>query len=86
VVLIGVTPVHRVSARVVKIHPVRTISRKLSKGQDPQRLHARHLGSDRTIGLVVNEVKIQSDPHGDMGSQAEMTWPLADDQMLVIIE
>jgi hypothetical protein len=21
-------------------------------------------------------VKIQSDPHGDMGSQAEMTWPL----------
>jgi hypothetical protein len=21
-------------------------------------------------------MKIQSDPHGDMGSQAEMTWPV----------
>ena len=26
--------------------------------------------------MVGVEVKIQSEPHGDMGSQAEMTWPL----------
>ena len=35
--------------------------------RDPQRLHAKP---------VEKTVKIQSDPHGDMGSQAEMTWPL----------
>ena len=34
--------------------------------RDPQRLHAGHR---------MKSVKVQSDPHGDMGSQAEMTWP-----------
>ena len=31
---------------------------------------------DGLSGRREHEVKIQSDPHGDMGSQAEMTWPL----------
>ena len=35
---------------------------------DPQRLHARHLITNATIS-----VKIQSDPYGDIRSQAEMT-------------
>lgn len=37
--------------------------------RDPQRLHAKP---------VESTVKIQSEPHGDMGSQAEMIWPLTD--------
>ena len=28
--------------------------------------------------LIQERLKIQSDPHGDMRSQAEMTWPEAD--------
>ena len=34
-------------------------------------------GSSETARRVSTEgsMKIQSDPHGDMGSQAEMTWP-----------
>ena len=36
--------------------------------QDPQRLHARPAPK-------VGAVKIQSDLHGDMQSQAEMPWP-----------
>jgi hypothetical protein len=35
--------------------------------RDPQRLHARRR---------LRAAKIQSDLHGDMQSQAEMTWPL----------
>jgi hypothetical protein len=30
---------------------------------------------DCTPGTTDRVVKVQSDPHGDMGSQAEMTWP-----------
>jgi len=52
----------------VKIRPVRTISRKPLE-RDPQRLHARR----RPTYVMVESVKVQSDPHGDMGSQAEMT-------------
>ena len=49
--------------------PVRTISRK-PRERDPQRLHVgRHEETSSSL------VKVQSDPHGDMGSQAEMTWP-----------
>jgi hypothetical protein len=46
--------------------------------QDPQRLHARLFNRSVPIpiGVERSKMKIQSDPHGDMGSQAEMTWPL----------
>ena len=36
--------------------------------RDPQRLYARH-PREYALGVVMR----QSDPHGDMGSQAEMT-------------
>ena len=53
----------------VTIRPVRTISRK------PQGILR-----DCTLGTIGSNaspepVKVQSDPHGDMRSQAEMTWP-----------
>jgi len=46
--------------------------------QDPQRLHARLFTRSVPIpsGAERWKMKIQSDPHGDMGSQAEMIWPL----------
>ena len=57
----------------VTIRPVRTISRKLDvkPRQDPSEddLHARPAPQS-------GAVKIQSDLHGDMQSQAEMPWPL----------
>ena len=40
--------------------------------RDPQRLHARP---------EQRSVTIQSDPHGDVRSQAEMTWPRRSDQL-----
>ena len=55
--------------RAVTIHAVRTISRK-PRQRDPQRLHARH---PYNVDAIAYGVKIQSDPYGDMGSQAEMT-------------
>ena len=47
-------------------------------GQDPQRLHARRRDcrSPVSTGVKQSKLKIQSEPHGDMGSQAEMIWPL----------
>ena len=51
--------------RQVKMRRVRTISREDSpSGENPQRLHARQGREAR---------KIQSELHGDMQSQAEMT-------------
>jgi hypothetical protein len=47
--------------------------------QDPQRLHARRFNCTAPVlptGIGQPKLKIQSDPHGDMGSQAEMIWPL----------
>jgi hypothetical protein len=69
----------RVLARVVKIHPVRTISRKLPEVgrilRDCTR-GAKIVGTPVLTGGKRSRLKIQSDPHGDMGSQAEMIWPL----------
>jgi hypothetical protein len=53
----------------VTIRPVRTISRK-PKGI----LRDCTLGT-RGSNASPATVKVQSDPHGDMRSQAEMTWP-----------
>jgi hypothetical protein len=39
--------------------------------RDPQRLYARLVVSDFPLATM----KIQSDPYGDIGSQAEMSWP-----------
>ena len=55
----------------MKIRPVRTISRKLQ-------LHRRILrdctpGTSSDDAMFEQAVKVQSEPHGDMGSQAEMT-------------
>jgi hypothetical protein len=54
------------SWEAVIIRPVRTISRKPERGS-----------SETAREAPLSAVKIQSDPHGDMGSQAEMTWPPA---------
>ena len=51
-------------------------------GADNQQETAELAGSSETAreaptsSLNWLRVKIQSDPHGDMRSQAEMTWPL----------
>ena len=46
--------------------------------QRSRTLEAVLMGSSETARQAPRgiAVKIQSDPHGDMGSQAEMTWPL----------
>jgi hypothetical protein len=67
-------PLRRVEMWTVTIRPVRTISRK------PGGLWVV-LGSSETVRQAVSlqsgEIpKRQSDLHGDMQSQAEMTWPL----------
>ena len=73
-------PLVRVMAWVVKIHPVRTISRKLPEVgrilRDCTR-GAEIVGTPVPTGVMRSRLKIQSEPHGDMGSQAEMTWPLS---------
>ena len=53
---------------------VRSISRKdwFVQNQNPQRPYAEHPHRDVSV-------KIWSDLHGDMQSQAEMTWPLVGD-------
>jgi hypothetical protein len=45
-------------------------------GADNQQETGNGILRDCTRGATLWVVKIQSDPHGDMGSQAEMTWPL----------
>jgi hypothetical protein len=93
-----------VTTRIVKIHPVRTISRKLpflvsdsnptESSNDDVRTREWDIeqalaGSSETAREAPrlsdlqfplegrqSRLKIQSDPHGDMGSQAEMIWPL----------
>ena len=72
-------PLRRVPAWVVKIHPVRTISRKLPEVDRILRdctRGAKIVGTPVPTGTRRSRLKIQSDPHGDMGSQAEMIWPL----------
>jgi hypothetical protein len=59
-------PLKACRACSVKIRPVRTISRKLPTGR---------ILRDCTPSPLFGAVKIQSDPHGDMGSEAEMTPP-----------
>src|SRR5947209_10113133 len=79
--------------RAVKIHPVRTISRKgwipnasriegtLHEWSGPRRrVHDREYPESseticRTLSGEHGAVKIWSDLHGDMQSQADMTWP-----------
>ncbi len=60
------------------MRPVRTISREgPSSDGNPQRLHARQGRKAR---------KIQSELHGDMQSQAEMTWPSSMTQSSLVRE
>jgi hypothetical protein len=54
---------------------------KNPSGADNQQVTAAIAGTSETARRAPHrrepaEVKIQSDPHGDMRSQAEMTWPL----------
>ena len=58
----------------------RTRSSDNPSGADNQQETVNGILRDCTPGTPVerhdrSDVKVQSDPHGDMGSQAEMTWP-----------
>jgi hypothetical protein len=44
-------------------------------GADNQQETTEEVGSSETAREARGSVKIQSDPHGDMRSQAEMIWP-----------
>jgi hypothetical protein len=44
-------------------------------GADNQQETGNGILRDCTPGPSISSVKVQSDPHGDMRSQAEMTWP-----------
>jgi len=54
--------------------------------RDPQRLHARPTEPiNHKRGLIpCSAVKVQSEPHGDMGSQTEMIWPASREFVEVI--
>ena len=89
-VLIHVTTIFWICTWVVTIRSVRTISRKgsgltmveaIDRPENPQRPNADHLTS--YIGSR-HEMKLWSDPYGDVGRPAETSGPLASHDLWLV--